>query len=271
MSSAPDTPPIRANGVLIDIDGVLVTSWHQIDGAAAAVASCRAAGIALRFLTNTTSASRREIARRLTDAGIPVDPTEIISAPAATAAWLNAEHPDAACYLINSGDLGEDFAGVRVVGSDEAADVVVLGGAGEEFSYTQMNHALGLLLDGAALVGMHRNLYWRTADGFNLDTGAYLTALERAADTAATVLGKPTPDFFRTGLADLAVAPDDAVMVGDDVDNDVLGAQAVGITGVLVRTGKFRPAAVDAADGTPDHVVDSIATLPELLGLPATA
>ena len=262
-----DATPVRARGLLVDIDGVLVTSWEPIDGAARTVSTCREAGVPLRFLTNTTSASRREIARRLAAAGIEVDAAEIISAPAATAAWLNAEHPGAACYLINSGDLGADFEGVHVVGPEEPADVVVLGGAGEEFSYTQMNHALGLLLDGAVLVGMHRNLYWRTAAGFNLDTGAYLTALEHAADTTATVLGKPSPDFFRTGLTDLGVAPGDAVMVGDDVDNDVLGAQAVGLTGVLVRTGKFRPAAVDAADGVPDHIVDSIASLTGLLGL----
>ena len=55
-------------------------------------------------------------------------------------------------------------------------------------------------------------------------------------------------------------------MVGDDVENDVLAAQALGISGVLVRTGKFREAALARASGTPDHVVDSIADVPELLG-----
>lgn len=189
-----------------------------------------------------------------------------MTAPAATAAWLIAEHPDARCYLINSGDLGDDFTGVHVVGQDEPADIVVLGGAGEEFSYTQMNHALGLLLDGASLVGMQRNLYWRTDDGFNLDTGAYLAALELAAGVSATVLGKPSGAFFAEALNDLGLAADQVAMVGDDIDNDILGAQAIGVHGILVRTGKFRPEALDAAAGVPEFVIDSIASLPDLLG-----
>ena len=59
--------------------------------------------------------------------------------------------------------------------------------------------------------------------------------------------------------------PNAAVMVGDDIESDVLGAQAVGITGVLVRTGKFRPSDLDRSAGRPDHVIDDIGGLPELL------
>ena len=253
-------------GLLIDIDGVLVVSWRQIDGAAAALRRCRASGRPIRLLTNTTSASRAEIARRLNDAGIAVDRDEILSAPAATAAWIRQHRPDARCYLINSGDLGDELADVHLVSDTEEADLVVLGGAGPEFSYTQMNHALGLLLDGAELIGMHRNLYWRTTDGFSLDTGAYLAALELAAGATATVLGKPSADFFRTGLDELGLQPSEVAMVGDDIENDVLGGQAAGLHGVLVRTGKYRPDAVAAAGGEPDAVIDSFADLPELLG-----
>ena len=254
-----------ARGALLDIDGVVVVSWQAIPGAPEAVDRLREAGLSLRFLTNTTSISRAEIARRLTDQGVPVDANEVLTAPAATAAWLRRHRPDARCFLINSGDLGRDLDGITVVGDDEPADVVLLGGAGPEFSYTQMNHALALLLDGAALVGMHRNLWWRTAEGASLDTGAYLAALERAARTEATVLGKPSPDVFRTGLAELGLPASEVIMVGDDVDNDVLAAQAVGLTGVLVRTGKYRDDTLAAAAGRPDHVIDSVAELPALL------
>lgn len=254
------------DGLLLDIDGVLVVSWHAIDGAADAIGEIESSGLPLRFVTNTTSISRLEIARRLDRAGIGVSVDEIFTAPAATAAWLRTHHPDARCYLINSGDLGHDFDDVHVVDGDGPADIVVLGGAGPEFSYTQMNHALGLLLDGADLVGMHRNWYWRTAEGFSLDTGAYLAALEGASDTEATVLGKPSPDFFGAAVESLDLTPDRVAMVGDDIHNDVLAAQAIGLTGVLVRTGKFR-ADTFAAAPAPDHVIDSIVDLPALIGL----
>ncbi len=259
--------PRAVDGVLVDIDGVLVMSWRQIPGAGPALAACREAGLPIRLLTNTTSASRSEIARRLSAAGVVVPADEIISAPAATAAWLNAEHPGARCYLINSGDLEDDLAGVDLVGPDGPVDVVVLGGAGEEFSYTQMNHALRLLLDGAELVGMHRGLYWRTVEGFNLDTGAYLAALEQAAGVKATVLGKPSAEFFEAALDEIGLASHQVAMIGDDIDNDVLGAQAIGLTGILVRTGKYRADTLPTAAGSPDLVIDSIADLPGLLAL----
>lgn len=255
-------------GLLFDIDGVLVVSWEPIAGAAAAIDRCRAAGLPVRFLTNTTSISRAEIAARLGRAGIVVDPGDVLTAPAATAAWIRAHHPGASCFLINSGDLGEDLAGIELVGPEDPADLVILGGAGPEFSYTQMNHALGLLLEGAGLVGMHRNRYWRTAEGFSLDTGAYLLALESAAQVRATVLGKPSPDFFHTAVAELGLDPTEVAMVGDDIDNDVLAAQDLGITGILVRTGKYRAEAVEAATGRPDRTIGSVAELPALLGLP---
>ena len=145
------------------------------------------------------------------------------------------------------------------------ADVVVLGGAGLVYTHEQLNHAFNLLLDGAAFVAMHRNTYWRTARGFELDTGAYVTALETATGVAPVVIGKPAPSFFGAGLEVLGLPPDRVAMVGDDIENDVLGAQAVGLTGVLVRTGKFRSDAVEAAAGEPDVVVDAFADVPALL------
>lgn len=257
----------EVDAVLLDIDGVLVVSWEAIPGVKAAFQQVMSSAIPVRLVTNTTSASRSTIAHRLTMAGMPVEPDRVITAPLATAAWIRSERPDARCYLINSGVLGRDLDGIDWVREDDPADVVVLGGAGNEFTYEQMNHALGLLLEGAELVAMHRNRYWRTKQGYQLDTGAYLDALQSASGVEPVVLGKPSPDFFTTALADLDVAPERAAMVGDDIDNDVLAAQHVGMVGVLARTGKYREEAVASAAGEPDHVIDSFADLPRLLGL----
>jgi ribonucleotide monophosphatase NagD (HAD superfamily) len=114
---------------------------------------------------------------------------------------------------------------------------------------------------------MHRNLYWRTDAGLQLDTGAFLLGLERAAGVEAEVVGKPSGAFFAAALARLGVGAAQAVMVGDDIEADVLAAQREGIAGVLVRTGKYAPEAVRRAGGVPDRVVDSFADVPGLLGL----
>jgi HAD superfamily hydrolase (TIGR01458 family) len=197
--------------------------------------------------------------------GLPVTVDDVPTAPALTAAYLAEHYPDASCLLLNSGDIGADLNGVRLIVDDTPADVVIIGGAGEEFSYAALNRAFAQLRNGARLVAMHRNLYWRTREGLQLDGGAFLLGLEAAASVTAEVVGKPTAGFFTSALRHLHVDATEAVMIGDDIDADVLGAQRVGITGVLVRTGKFLPDALAAADGVPDHVVGSIADVPDLL------
>lgn len=254
-------------GLLIDIDGVLTLSWQPIEGAPEAIARLRGGSIPLRYLTNTTSITRAEIVRRLGAAGIGVGLDEAFTAPVATAAWIASQRPGARCHLLNSGDLGPDLGGIDIVDPDQPADIVLLGGAGPEFSYEALNRAVGLLLDGAELVAMHQNRYWRTDQGFALDTGAFVAALEAAAGVTATVVGKPSAAFFATAVDALGCPASAIAMVGDDIDNDVLAAQAVGLTGVLVQTGKYRAEAVEAADGTPDRTVPSFASVPDLLGL----
>ncbi|MFI8167458.1 HAD-IIA family hydrolase [Streptomyces sp. NPDC085931] len=254
--------------VLVDIDGVLTVSWRPLPGAVEALREIRAAGFAVLLVTNTTSRTRASIAGTLADAGFPVSAEDVLTAPAATAAHFAEHAPGARCALLNSGDIAADLEGVTLVDpadGDAVPDVVLVGGAGPEFGYEALDRAFGQLQRGARLVAMHRNLYWRTAEGLRLDSGAFLAGLERAARVEAEITGKPARAFFAAALARLGVAADEAVMVGDDVESDVLGAQRAGITGVLVRTGKFRQETLDAAGGTPDHVIDAFADLPALL------
>ncbi|MER5183553.1 HAD-IIA family hydrolase [Streptomyces sp. NPDC002896] len=256
--------PVRA--VLIDIDGVLTVSWKALPGAVEALRRVRASGVAVSLITNTTSRTRASIADALAAEGFPVGTEDILTTPAVTAAYLAEHCPGARCALLNSGDIREDLVGVTLIDDDDTVpDVVVVGGAGPEFDHASLNRVFGHLQRGARLVAMHRNLYWRTDQGLQLDTGAYLLGLEQAARTEAEITGKPAPAFFETALARLGVRPGEALMVGDDIESDVLAAQRTGITGVLVKTGKYLPETHRAASGTPDHVLDSFADLPELL------
>ncbi len=256
----------RMGAVLIDIDGVLTVSWEPIAGAVAALEHLRAAGIPLALVTNTTSRSRASIAAALAAAGFPVTASDILTAPAVAAAYLREHYPGARCLLLNSGDIRADLAGITLAGDDNlAVDVVLIGGAGPEFSYQAVNRAFGCLQAGARLVAMSRGMYWRTSDGLQLDSGAFVAGLEQAAGTTAEVVGKPAERFFSTALAHLRVTAGDALMIGDDIDNDVLAAQRCGLTGVLVRTGKYQARAHSGAAAAPDHVLDSIADLPRLL------
>jgi phospholysine phosphohistidine inorganic pyrophosphate phosphatase len=254
---------VDASAVLLDLDGVLYVEDDPIPGAIEAVAALRDRGLALRFVTNTTSRPRRDILARLARLGMPVPQHELI-----TPARLAVEHCLAAgrqrARLLVRDELKADLAGLQPV--DDGVEAVVVGDLGEDFGYAVLNRAFRDLLAGAELVALQKNRYWRTPDGLSLDVGPFVTALEYAAGRDAVVVGKPAPAFFATVLAGLAVRAEDAVMVGDDVESDVGGALRAGLAGVLVRTGKYRADAVAASGVAPTATVDSIADVPALVG-----
>lgn len=268
---------MAVGGVLFDIDGVLVTSWRPIPGAAAALRVLAQHRIACSYLTNTTTRTRGQIAAALAGAGMDVRPDEVVTAAALTADYVRSHYPGARCYLVNSGDITDDLPGLDIVddsalGAGEAPDVVLLGGAGPEYTHLRLSRVYEWMTQGVPVVAMHRSTAWKTAAGLRIDTGMYLIGMEETSGRKATAVGKPAPAGFLAAAARLGVDPDEMYMVGDDLNNDVLAAQVVGMTGVLVRTGKFRQETLDrwAADEfamQPHHVIDSAADLPGLLGL----
>jgi HAD superfamily hydrolase (TIGR01458 family) len=251
--------------VLVDLDGVLYVEDEPVAGAVAAIAALRDAGLGLRFVTNTTQRSRGHTLDKLARLGFDVAPEELI-----TPATLAVEHCRARGHervaMLMGDDVKADLAGLTEAG--DRVDAVIVGDLGERFDYAILNRAFRQLLDGAELVALQRNRYWRRADGLSLDVGPFVAALEYAAGVEAVVVGKPAPRFFLLALSQLGAGPQEAAMVGDDVESDVGGAVRAGLRGVLVRTGKFRADAAATADPRPSETIDSIADLPALLGLP---
>jgi HAD superfamily hydrolase (TIGR01458 family) len=254
---------VNVEAVLIDLDGVLFVGDAPVPGAVEALEWLRARKVPFRCVTNTTRRSRRAVAARLDSFGFAI-PGEWCFTPALAAVRRLHEEGVGACHLIATGDVHRDFeeAGIRL--AEEALSVVV-GDAGDGWTYGSMNRAFRLLVNGARLLALERDRYWRDADGLVLSAGPFVAALEYAAGVTAEVVGKPSPEFFRLALADLGVPAERAVMVGDDIATDIGGAKAAGLGAFLVRTGKFRPDALAAAPVVPDRVLGSIADLPALL------
>ncbi|MBV9616177.1 MAG: TIGR01458 family HAD-type hydrolase [Ktedonobacteraceae bacterium] len=250
-------------GVLLDIDGVLHVSMQPIAGAAETLQALEQWGYSLCLVTNTTTMSRAVLARRLQDIGLSIEEKRIVTAPVATANYVQQHFAGKRCWVLTRGDTGADFAGIELVnGLQEKADVVVIGGAEELLTYEAMNRAFRLLMDGAALLAMHTNMYWRTKDGLQLDSGPFVRALEIASGKQAVVLGKPSGDFFAQALNTIGVYANEAVMVGDDIENDIKGAQRAGIRGILVVTGKHRADSPLLEQVKPYAILDSVKDLP---------
>ncbi len=253
-------------GVLLDIDGVLHVGMQPVPGAAETLKWLEQQEYRTCFITNTTTMGRAILAQRLQKIGLPVQEGHIMTAPVATADYIRQHLAKKRCWVLTKGDTEIDFAGIELVdGLTTAADVVVIGGAEELLSYEAMNRAFQLLMHGATLLAMHMNLYWKTKNGLQLDSGPFVRALELASGKQAIVLGKPSRDFFELALLKIGVAASETMMVGDDIENDIGGAQGMGIKGVLVETGKHKGDSPRVERTRPAAVLASLAYLPEYL------
>ncbi|MBN1324224.1 MAG: TIGR01458 family HAD-type hydrolase [Methanotrichaceae archaeon] len=245
---------------LIDLDGVLYVGKEPVPGAARLLEMLEEKGYNYRFVSNSTRRQRSSVARRLSEMGFSI-PEERIFTPSLAAVERMRREGRKRCYLLTTGDVECDFLGSGITLSDQNVDYVVMGDAGAEMTFERLNAALRLILDGAGLLALERDRYWQEEGGLVLSTGPFVAALEYATGIEADLVGKPSPGFFRMALDDMGAAPEKTAMIGDDVITDVGGAQALGMFGILVRTGKFRPDLVASASVRPDMMIDSIADL----------
>lgn len=246
---------VRIKGLLVDLDGTLYVGDEPVEGAREAVARVQSAGLALRYVTNTTRVSRREVVARLREMGFAAREEHVFTPAAAAAARLRGRK----VHALVAEALREDLAGVEL--TDDAPECVLVGDLGRGFDYARLNAAFCCLMDGAELIALQKNRYWRESDGLSLDAGAFVVALEYASGKEATVVGKPEAPFFAAALGDMGLGAREVAMVGDDAESDVAGAKRAGLVGVQVETGKYRPGVESEAD----LIVESFAALPEVL------
>jgi HAD superfamily hydrolase (TIGR01458 family) len=254
--------------LLIDLDGVVYRGEEPIAGAADVIHRLVDDGVPHLFVTNTTSRPLSALVGKLARFGIAVREEEILSPPDAAAAWL-AAHGCRRLMLLVPEATAAAFADFETLTGDEMpdtqapVDAVVVGDLGRGWSFDRLNNAFRCLMQKPApkLVALGMTRYWHAPDGLRLDTAPFVIALAHASGIEPTVLGKPARAFFDAALARLGVEAAQAAMIGDDIRADVGGAQAAGLAGILVKTGKFRPGDLDQGIA-PDLVIDSIADLP---------
>jgi HAD superfamily hydrolase (TIGR01450 family) len=287
--------------LLLDLDGVVVFRGEPLPGAADALAMLEACGIPFAIATNNTLQSRATISRDLARVGIAIPSELIVSASSAAAAWCRRRFGSEPLYVLGTPDALTEFAGLRLLSHDEAAEpdaraaAVVVGDAAEDLVPRNLQAAFTLVRGGARLLAMHRNPWWITSEGARMDSGAYVAALEFATDRRALVTGKPSRRFFAAGLEVLRSAsigggpapgrreaaesadagpavelrPGDVAMVGDDPWNDLRGAQRLGLRTIFVRSGRYGDAELAAYSrergGPPDADAPSIVEVVEAL------
>src|SRR3954471_20808292 len=213
--------------ILLDVDGVLHVSGDPIPGAVDAVRRLRADGHRIRFVTNSTTMSRRQLGGSLRSLGFAIDDEELQTTGDVASRVLAGKR----VLALTMPGILDDLQGLELIGMN--ADAVLVGGADESeetgriFSYLNLNRAFLELLAGAELYCLHKNRWWQTTEGPRLDAGAIVAGLEYATGTQAIVLGKPSSRYFAAAMEAIDSDPELTWVVGDDLEGDIAGAQAV--------------------------------------------
>ena len=249
---------MRIKGLLLDIDGVLYVGDKVIEGAVEAVKELRKK-YKLRFITNTTTKTRRQVYEKLRNMGFELSEEEIFSALTATKEFLKERN--AGAFLLLTENAKKEFEELKGL----PVKFVVVGDARENITYENMNKAFRYLTEGAKLVACAKNRYFKDKDGkLSLDAGPFVVALEYASGKEAILIGKPNREFFLKAVKSMNLKPEEVAVVGDDIEADVKGGMDAGLFGILVKTGKFKEE--DLKKGIKPHlVIDSIKELPKAL------
>lgn len=247
----------RIRYALLDVDGVCVMGQRAIPQSAAALARLRALVRGHRLITNQSQEPCSSVMQKLQRLHFDVRPGEVFSALSAAKSHVAIRKLRPLCLLTKA--AMEEFEDVAM----ERPNAVVIGTAPAEMHYKRLTEAMRVLMDeDSELIAVNKGRYFKENGEFQLMAGPFVAALEYATGKSARVVGKPSPDFFRAVAHDAAgpdVPPEQVVMIGDDVRDDIQGAMDVGMRAILVKTGKYRPGDEEICTPAPLAVVDCLA------------
>ncbi len=246
------------HGLLIDLDGVLYVGETPVAGAHELLTRLDIEKIPRRFLTNTTTKTASAVVQKLKRLGFDVDERDVFSPITATINYLESLGRPTVNPIVRDSVMPEfrDFPR-----DTKRPDYVVIGDIGAAWSYPLVNTIFSQLNAGAELVAMHKNKFFQGEEGLQVDIGAFVAGLEYVSGKEAKVIGKPSRDFFQLALESLHLPASQVAMIGDDIETDIGGGKAVGLQGILVRTGKYRAGCEKKAQFTPDSIIDSFSDL----------
>jgi len=244
----------KIKAILCDIGGVLYVGDTPIDGAVEAIKRIKER-YPIRFLTNTTQKTSFSVVKKLQALGFNISSEEVITALDVTKMFLEQEKSSAE-YLLTDEAI-KFFENLKKY----EKRYVVIGDAQDNFSYKNLNSAFRTLQDGAKLIAIANNRYFKDSDNkLSMDAGCFVSALEYANGQKAEIIGKPSREFYHLACEDMGFKMSECLMIGDDIVSDIKGAQDAGLKAVLVKTGKFNEN--DLQIGIkPDSIIESIANI----------
>lgn len=253
--------------ILLDGDGVLWKSNQPLDGINDLFNLFQEKNITWALLTNNNSHTVQHYVDKFAGFGIQADPERIFSSSRITASYLADRFgKGASLHVVGSPGLITTLqeAGFDITAGDQQPDreiSAVVAGMDLEINYQKIKIAMRLILEGAAFIATNTDRTYPTTDGISPATGMIIAALQACSGVEPYVVGKPYPSLYNAALMAVQANPDQALMVGDRLDTDILGANKLGIHTAAVLTGITSQEEIDLSETKPDFVFPNISAL----------
>jgi NagD protein len=257
-------PRFPYRGWLFDLDGTVYLGERLIPGADTVIATLRAAGRRVAFLSNKPLQTRAEYAAKLSRLGVPAAPDDVINSSLVLARYLRDRDPGAPVFVIGEPPMLAEMRahGFDVRGDERVRWVVIA--FDRTFDYAKLNIALQAVKQGARLIATNPDRTCPVEGGEIPDCAGMIAAVEAVTDRKVeAIVGKPSPIILEVALAALGVPARDAAIVGDRIETDIVMGRRLGLATVLVLSGITRADDPRIAAVAPDHVVRSIGDLVE--------
>ena len=250
-------------GFLCDMDGVIYHGNRLLPGVKEFVDWLYREEKNFLFLTNSSERSPKELQQKLRRMGLDVDESHFYTSALATARFISSQAPGCSAYVIGGAGLIMALHDEGITMNDVDPDYVIIG-EGNSYNYENILRAVRLVLKGARLIGTNSDLTGPSEDGIIPACRAMIAPIEMATGQSAYFVGKPNPLMMRTGLRILGVHSEDAVMIGDRMDTDVISGMESGMSTVLVLSGVSTRATLDEFAYRPSVVLDGVGDIPRL-------
>ena len=252
-------------GILLDLEGVIYEGSRLIDGSIETINKLLAHGFNIKYLTNTTTTSRRLVFEKLIQFKLPLIEPDIFSPAIAANIFLKKKNISRISLFTNQ-SLQEDFADFVI--DDLRPEAIILGDLYKEFRWEKLNKAFQIILEANPLIiALHKNRYCKRENKLGLDLGPFVAALEYATSKKSVLIGKPEKNFFNLAIEDMKLKNEEVVMIGDDIFADIGGAKNIFLSTIQVKTGKFQKKDETNVYLQPDYRINSISELPHILGM----
>ena len=246
-----------AQGLLIDMDGVIYSGDALIPGADQFIDRLLEQKIPFMFMTNNSQRTRVDAVRKLEKLGIKVSEDHVYTSAMATGKFLASQIPGGTAYVLGEGGLISSLHeyGITLVNSDP--DFVVLG-EGRNFTLEMVQKAVDMVLAGAKFVITNRDPSPKKKGWDNLGIAATSAMIEEATGVRAFVVGKPSPVMMRSARKALGLETAETTIIGDTMDTDIRGGVQMGYKTILVLSGITKKDTLSRYAYKPDLVIDSV-------------